>query len=132
MLVRHEGLRNFPYKDSVGKWTVGVGRNLEDRGISDEEAMYLLGRDIWRCTSWLKEHFDYFNALNPARQDVVISMVFNMGGLRYLEFRKMIAALMKQDFDAAAVAMLDSVWARQVGARAHELATMMKTGDYFK
>ena len=48
MLKRHEGLRLKPYQDTIGKLTIGYGRNLDDRGISKEEAEYLLRNDISR------------------------------------------------------------------------------------
>ena len=42
----HEGVRNQVYKDHLGIETIGVGRNLRDRGLSDEEVDYLLSNDI--------------------------------------------------------------------------------------
>ena len=42
----HEGVKNKVYKDHLGIETIGVGRNLVDRGLSDEEVDYLLGNDI--------------------------------------------------------------------------------------
>lgn len=46
MLIRHEGLKLKPYRDTVGKLTIGAGRNLNDLGISEREAMFLLDNDI--------------------------------------------------------------------------------------
>ena len=46
MLIKHEGLRNFVYNDSIGIPTIGVGRNLKSRGITNAEAMYLLNNAI--------------------------------------------------------------------------------------
>ena len=43
---KHEGLRLYPYNCSEGKLTLGIGRNLDDRGITEEEALYLLNNDI--------------------------------------------------------------------------------------
>ena len=49
MLIRHEGLKLFPYQCPAGKTTIGVGRNLDDKGISEKEAMYMLNEDIQSC-----------------------------------------------------------------------------------
>ena len=46
MLKRHEGLKVFPYHCSQNKLTIGIGRNLDDKGISKDEAYYLLYNDI--------------------------------------------------------------------------------------
>ena len=45
-------------------------------------------------------------------------------------FKKTIAAIKAEDWENAAREMLDSQWAKQVGKRARELATMMKQGKY--
>jgi len=37
----HEGYRTQPYKDTVGKWTVGYGRNLEDNPLDTSEVLEL-------------------------------------------------------------------------------------------
>ena len=45
-LIKHEGLRKKVYTCPAGKLTIGVGRNLEDRGITEEEALLMLDNDI--------------------------------------------------------------------------------------
>ena len=131
MLIRHEAMKLKPYICPAGKVTIGVGRNIEDVGISESEAMFMLRNDIDRCRHEMSSKFFYFEKLSDVRQDVVLSMVFNMGLPRFLTFKKLAGALIAQDYEEAAVAMLDSKWSRQVGARASELATMMKTGSYY-
>ena len=42
----HEGVEKTVYNDSEGIPTIGVGRNLRDRGLSDDEIDYLLSNDI--------------------------------------------------------------------------------------
>jgi lysozyme len=49
LLIKHEGIRFTPYKCSMGRWTIGIGRNLSDKGITKEEALYLLDNDIKEC-----------------------------------------------------------------------------------
>ncbi|MFQ5540210.1 MAG: glycoside hydrolase family protein [Candidatus Binatia bacterium] len=130
MLIRHEGLRLKPYLDTKKKLTIGVGRNLDDVGITRDEAWALLNNDIARVRREVKRAFPWFSKLNPVRKDVVLNMVFNLGLQRFRVFRKAIAAIKAKDWDEAARQMLDSRWARQVGRRARELAAMMRRGKY--
>lgn len=130
LLVRHEGLKLFPYLDSVGKTTIGVGRCIEDIGISQLEAMFLLSNDIDRVHKEAGEGFTWFKSLDLVRQDVILSMVFNLGMSRLMGFKKMLQAVAVQDYDRAAAEMISSKWSTQVGRRAEELAQMMRTGKY--
>ena len=129
MLIRHEGLRLKPYRDTVGKLTIGVGRNLDDSGISRDEAFLLLRNDIASVRRSVKRTFPWFARLNPVRQNVVLNMVFNMGLPRFRQFRKTIAAIKAKRWDDAAKEMLDSKWSRQVKGRARELSRMMRRGQ---
>lgn len=129
MLIKHEGLKLKVYKCSAGKATIGVGRNIEDLGISKEEAMILLENDVLRCFNELNG-FDWFNSLDAVRQDAIINMVFNLGLTRFLTFKKFIAAITIKQFEQASEEMLDSLWAQQVGSRAFELSQMVRTGQY--
>jgi lysozyme len=130
MLVRHEGLRLTPYRDTVGKLTIGVGRNLDDVGISKEEAMFLLQNDLAKAERSAGQFIHFFANLDEARQAVVISMIFNMGIFGLMKFSRFLQAMEKGDFDTASEEMLSSLWADQVGNRAVELATMMKEGKF--
>ena len=134
MLVADEGLRLKPYRDTVGKLTIGVGRNLDDVGLSKIEAMYLLENDINRAIRDLVAVFDWFPLLDPVRQCVMVNMAFNMGigsekrGLR--SFHNTLAAVARGDYAAAAAGMRRSKWAKQVGNRAERLARMMESGQF--
>jgi len=130
--MRHEGFRQFPYKDTVGKLTIGVGRNLDDVGISEDEAAHLLENDILVARNELLFAFPAFSQMQPVRQDALTNMVFNMGITRFKGFKNMIAALVEQNYQLAADEMLDSKWARQVGSRADELAYQMRTNSYME
>lgn len=127
-LQRHEGLRLKPYQDTVGKTTIGYGRNLDDRGISEDEAGFMLDNDIDQVVAEL-ERMPLFLSLNPVRQVVLANMAFNMGVPTLLEFRRMLGALAEQHWDRAAREMMDSKWARQVGSRAEELSELMRRGE---
>ena len=128
LLERHEGRRKFPYTDTVGKCTIGVGRNLTEVGVSDAMIDGMLDEDIDRTAAALERQFAWFATLDPVRQRALVDMGF-MGPAKLLEFRQLIAAFARKDYDAAAAAMLDSLWARQVKGRAVELAEMVRTGE---
>lgn len=155
-LILHEGLRLEVYKCPAGYWTVGVGRNLEGkplrkeeqeyifkrsglapdevievlkkRGITKDEALFLLREDIADAEKDL-QHFDWFPRLDPVRRKVVIDMRYNLGPTRFRQFKRMIAALAAGDYEAAAAEMVDSKWYRQVKTRGVRLAQMMRTGE---
>ena len=124
---RHEGLRLKMYKCTAGKNTIGYGRNLDDVGISADEAELMLKHDLENAEQDAKR-FPVYEKLNQVRKDVLIEMVFNLGYSRLSGFKKMFAALERKDFDGAANEMLDSKWARDVGERARTLAYFMRIG----
>jgi len=157
-LILHEGLSLEVYKCPADYWTIGVGRNLETkslsrgeqqyilgcdeltpqqvinilkrRGITKEEALVLLAHDIQDCEQDLRQ-FEWFDRLDPVRRKVVLDMRFNLGPGGFRGFKKMIAALARGDYKAAADEMVDSKWYHQVGTRARRLVEMMRTGqDY--
>jgi lysozyme len=141
-LPRTEGRRAKPYKDTVGKWTVGVGHNVTDNGLpgyavveliehgslSDNSIDRLLGEDIDKA---LKDAgaIPVFKTLDPVRQSVLADMVFNMGLGSVLGFQNTLACIARADWENAAKNMLKSKWAEQVGNRAVELAELMRSGQ---
>jgi len=128
-LIQHEGIRLKPYHCPAGKLTIGVGRNLEDRGITKKEAVMLLENDIQDCIADLKEIFKDekggFDLLPEPVQMVLVDMRFNLGHGGFRSFEKMIAAVREKDFHRAALEMKDSSWYVQVGQRAETLVKMM-------
>ncbi len=127
-LVAEEGLRLAPYVDTVGKTSIGVGRNLTDVGISQAEALMLLDSDIARAEAGLDQAFPWWREMSEVRQRVLCDMCFNMGLATLRTFERTLASMRKGDYAAAAVGMLASHWAEQVGRRARRLAQMMQTG----
>lgn len=127
-LVKDEGLRLKVYQDSLGIPTIGVGRNLQDRGITKSEAMLMLDNDLAECVNDLTASFPWFAKLDEVRQHVVLNMRFNLGPSRFRGFRMMLAALERQDYAAAADSMKFSKWADQVPHRAARLELEMRTG----
>jgi lysozyme len=129
-LIRDEGLRLKPYRCSAGKLTIGVGRNLDDVGISEEEAMHMLRNDIFKARkgAWLIVGDDTWGNLTKTRKKVLINMCFNLGAAGLRNFVKMLIAVRLGNYERAADEMLDSKWARQVGARAQRLSREMRKG----
>ena len=127
-LVRDEAVRLKPYRCTAGKLTIGVGRNIDDRGITNAEAMYLLNNDIAICESELTAVLPNWRELSDVRQRVMLNMVFNLGRDRLSKFAKFIACMKMSDFENAAKEMMDSAWATQVGQRAVRLRDMMLRG----
>jgi lysozyme len=129
-LVRHEGLRLKPYRCTAGKLTIGIGRNLDDRGISQKEAYAMLERDIQDCEQWLIDEIpEVYNKLDEVRQSVLLNMCFNLGIKGLLEFKNTLSFIGAGDWERAANNMLASKWAKQVGMRAIELSEMMRKGQ---
>lgn len=155
-LILHEGLRLEVYICPAGYWTIGVGRNLESkglsgaeqkfifgrddyskqeviellkkRGITKDEALFLLANDVTDCVKDLKT-FTWFDQLDDVRAKVLIDMRFNLGPTRFRGFKKMIAALARGDYKAAAAEMVDSRWYHEVGNRSKRLVRMMESGE---
>jgi len=129
-LVRHEGLRLKPYRCTAGKMTIGIGRNLDDRGISQKEAYAMLERDIQDCEQWLIDEIpEVYNKLDEVRQSVLLNMCFNLGIKGLLGFKNTLAFIGAGDWERAANNMLASKWAKQVGMRAIELSELMRKGQ---
>ena len=128
-LVIHEGLELKPYRCSADKLTIGVGRNIQEVGITEEEAMVLLANDIARCAGECTREFPWFLDLTPLRKEAVINLVFNMGMATFKKFKKTIAYLEAGNFELAGTELLDSNYARQVGQRSQDVANMLADGE---
>ncbi len=127
-LTIDEGKRNKMYLDSKGIQTIGIGHNLRDRVISDRAIRVIFEDDMAVAEVDARALVKSFDALNDARKAVVVNMAFNMGYGTFSKFHNTIALIDSAQFDAAADAMLDSLWAQQVGKRAVRLAEKMRTG----
>ena len=129
-LQRMEGTKQHPYLDTVGKTTIGCGRNLTDKGLSEAEIDLLLAHDIADAEEDARHLLSdaVFGALTDTRKAVLVNMAFNLGYKRLAKFSHMLLAVKAGDYRRAAAAMLDSKWATQVGARAQELSRLMERG----
>jgi lysozyme len=126
-ITKHEGKKLFPYIDSENILTIGVGHNLEAKGISEAVCAMMLDEDLSDSIKDAKT-FWWFDLLDSVRQEVVVNMIFNLGLSRFRGFTRTINAIENNQWERAAAEMLDSKWARQVGRRASELATAMRVG----
>jgi len=127
-LIRHEGLRLEVYECSNGYKTIGVGRNIQTNGITEDEAHLMLDNDIKRSAAEL-ESFSWWEELDQVRKDCLINMVFNLGLPTFKKFKGMLSAIENKDFQLASLEMLDSRWSRQVKGRSKELSEQMRTGQ---
>jgi len=123
-----EGIRYKPYKDTVGKLTIGVGRNLDDRGLRPAEVELMLSNDIEEAETIAKKLVPNYEALSEPRKAVLINMAFNLGETRLAGFKNTLAFINRGDYVSAAKNMRDSLWYKQVGARAERLAKVMENG----
>lgn len=129
-LKRDEGLRLSPYKDSLGKLTIGIGRCLNTVGISAGEAQMLFNNDVIRTTQALASALPWTAGLDPVRLAVLQNMAFNMGVQGLLKFQNTLKLIQVGSYQIAAGEMLKSAWANQVGARAQRLSKQMETGQW--
>jgi lysozyme len=127
-LKRDEGINLKPYRDTVGKLTIGIGRNLDDVGITEDEANALLRADVNRTIADLDRQLSWWRNLSEVRQRVLVNMAFNLGIGGLMKFQKMLTAMKSGDYVSAAQEALDSAWASQVGARADRLSRMIADG----
>lgn len=148
ILILHEGVRLKPYDDKTGKTvrsgdelqgkiTIGVGRNLTDRGISQSEMNTLLNADI-REAERAAATYDFYADLGEPRQAVVVSMIFNLGVSGWAKFRRTHKLIRAGKYEQAAMEMVTdrhgntNPWAEQVGDRALHLAQIMRTGKWIE
>ncbi len=124
-LTRDEGKKNVMYKDSLGKNTVGIGRLMDGKPVSDAVISLMFSEDITESEAFLNRNIPWWTNLSPIRQRVLLNMAFNLGG-KLLQFKNTLFAIQAEQFDTAAKEMLDSLWAKQVGKRAKRLAYMMQ------
>jgi lysozyme len=125
-----EGRRALIYTDTVGKITGGIGRNLTDRPFFDDEIALMLKNDIALVQTELDQRLPWWREMTDARQNVLANMCFNLGINRLMGFGKTLAYMRVGEYEAAAGEMLDSKWAKQVGARAVRLAALMREGKF--
>ena len=131
--------RHVVYDDSCGKpcktgdnvkglLTIGYGRNVMGRGLSQDEAEYLLKNDVSEVYEDLRNVYPWFSKLSNNRQIVMIDLRFNMGAAKLSTFKNFLKAMESGLWKDAAKHLLDSQYARQVGRRATQNAELIRVG----
>ncbi len=144
-LKEDEGFRKNPYRCTAGKLTIGYGYNMEANpqklhsrqltemkvsGISQEFAEQLLLAEVKDVENELHSRLVFWSKLSPTRKDVLINMGYNLGVPGLMKFKNTLQTLYQEKYRETAEHMLDSLWARQVPARAKRLANQMRLGEY--
>lgn len=125
-----EGRKARIYVDTVGKVSGGIGRNLTDRGFSEDEIDLMYENDVKLVMGFLDKRWPWWRGLDDTRQNVMVNLGFNLGEVRLAGFKNFLKAAQAGQYTIAASEMLDSLWAKQVGQRAQRLAVMMRTGSF--
>jgi len=125
-LIAEEGIQLKPYLCPAGKTTIGVGRNLDDVGITQDEAMEMLDNDIDRVKAQLAKALPWLETKPPDVQRAIANMTFQMGLGALLKFKKMLVAIQARDYNAARREALDSAWAKQTPQRAKRVTDLFK------
>lgn len=131
-----EGVKYEIYNDHLGYATFGIGHLVvagdEEYGkpvgtpVSEERVNAVFDSDVEKYISETKKVFPNLDDLPEEAQQVLVNMCFNMGAPRLGQFKKFIAAVESHNWDTASVEMMDSRWAKQVGARAERLRDRIK------
>jgi lysozyme len=129
-IERDEGYRQFPYEDTATppRLTIGHGLNLTDVGLSKEESLQIVAMRLRKIEADLKAQLRWYAALSPRRQNALVNMAYNLGLSGLLKFQKMLGAMERGDFVAAAAECLNSTWSTQVGQRAKRIAEQIREG----
>lgn len=134
-LVLHEGNEPFVYDDATGKplkrgdtlkgtLTVGIGRNVTDRPLSDAVRRLMCDEDVKDCLYDLGQ-FAWFGTLDPIRLRGVIDLRFQLGATRFRGFKKFIAAMARKDYPTAKAELIDSDWHRDPHVQASRKARVI-------
>lgn len=132
-LLRDEGVRKSVYQDSLGFWTIGVGRLVDARkggGLSDSEIRVLLANDISRVRDEVARRLPWAAQLDDVRLAVLHNMAFQMGVNGLLGFKNTLEMVRRGDYAAASVGMMQSKWATQTPNRSKRLSEQMRTGEW--
>lgn len=127
-LENDEALRLKLYKCSMGKTTIGVGRNLDDKGISRNCAMFMLDEDVDETIKLADEFFPWWKQMTEDRQEAFLNFLFNVGIGSALKFVNTMKALKEGRYEDAAVGFETSLWFKQVGQRAVRIVKKIRVG----
>lgn len=129
-----EQYRQIPGWRSVAgsPWTDGYGETgatiNADSTIDQADAAAFVSGRIASLIQHLTMVLTWFPPLDDVRQDVLLSMAYELGVSGLLAFKETLAYVAADEYAQAAAAMLQSKWALQVPARAKRLSLQMQTG----
>lgn len=132
LLKLNEGVKFKPYRCTAGKMSIGVGRNLDDVGISAAEAEMLLANDIARASADVRTLAPWSDALDEVRRAALVDLCFNLGAAGLAKFKRFLAAMERGDWPDAATELRNSKWWHQVGDRGPRAERMVLTGRWPK
>jgi len=126
-----EGVKYEIYEDHLGYATFGIGHLITYKDpeygwpvgtkVSEDRINEVFKTDVQKFVSETQKVFpDLINKPDNI-QVVLVNMCFNLGAPRLSKFKKFITAINDEQWIEAAVEMMDSRWARQVGPRAERL-----------
>lgn len=129
-LRRHEIFHGFPFADERGMLTIGYGRRLAAHPLTQEEGAHLLERDL----RWLQPRLIYtypiVDSIGPVRRAALLNMAYSLGITGIIGLTQMWAAIEAGAWNEAADEIMGSYWARQTKSRAHDIAYMLRTGEW--
>jgi len=133
-LIGEEGERLTAYKDSLGLWTIGIGRLIDSNrvgaGLTHYECIYLLNNDIEKVRHQLSINMPWTTSLDTVRYGVLCNMCFQLGITGLMNFKKFLEFVRTGDYEQASTEMLDSNWASQTPSRANRMSKQMSTGQW--
>lgn len=137
-----EGFREKPYIDTEGYPTVGTGFKIGPKGAPLSHYQFTLPKeasDAWllsfveRTAKGMLDNnviFLAMNKCNAERQDILVSMAYQMGIAGLAAFKNTLSMIAAGNFTGAAAGMLNSKWAAQTPKRAKRHAEVMRSGTY--
>ena len=129
MLIKNEGMELKMYRCTSQKWTIGAGRNIQDNGISVDEAELMLKNDMDGVFNDLDRNIPFWQSMPYNVRLVLADMCFCLGINRLLKFTKMLEAMEERDFELAGEELLDSTYAVQVKGRAKRNFRLVTDGE---
>lgn len=126
-IIRHEGKKKKLYKCTADKWTIGVGHNIEDNGLSEAAIQFIFEEDLSTSIAECQRNIIGWDEMPSPVQEALVNLVFNMGINRLMQFKKTLGYLRNGEFGEAAEELLDSRYARQVPTRAQEVSDMIRS-----
>lgn len=128
LIIKHEGCRSKPYKDTVGVLTIGIGRNLDSVGLHPDEIQVMFENDLREAERTARKLVRNFDNLSDVRKAVILDISFNLGETRLSKFKNTLKAINEERWEDAAKGLENSLWYKQVGNRSKELVALFRGG----